>query len=89
MPLGGDVTCTIVNTDDTPTLTLVKTVTNDDGGTKRSPTTPDGDRHERELPGTAPTSVTRPLGTFRSVFGRGQLRPGRGPEPGRRLLEHR
>ena len=37
--LGADVTCTIVNTDDTPTLTLVKTVTNDDGGTKRSPTT--------------------------------------------------
>ena len=28
-----EVTCTIVNTDDTPTLTLVKTVTNDDGGT--------------------------------------------------------
>ena len=28
-----EVTCTIVNTDDTPTLNLVKTVTNDDGGT--------------------------------------------------------
>ena len=32
VPLGGAVTCTIVNTDDTPTLKLVKTVTNNDGG---------------------------------------------------------
>ena len=33
MTLGADVTCTIVNTDDVPKLTLVKTVTNNDGGT--------------------------------------------------------
>ncbi len=31
--LGGAVTCTITNTDDTPTLKLVKVVTNNDGGT--------------------------------------------------------
>ena len=31
--LGDQVTCTIVNTDDTPQLKLVKTVTNNDGGT--------------------------------------------------------
>src|SRR4029077_10241557 len=34
VPLGGAVTCTITNTDDTPTLKLVKTVINDNGGTK-------------------------------------------------------
>jgi hypothetical protein len=33
VPLGLAVTCTINNTDDTPTLKLVKTVTNDSGGT--------------------------------------------------------
>ena len=33
VPLGAQVTCTIVNTDDTPQLMLVKTVTNNDGGT--------------------------------------------------------
>ncbi len=31
--LGANVTCTIVNTDNKPTLKLVKTVTNNDGGT--------------------------------------------------------
>ena len=34
MPLGGQVTCTIVNADDTPKLKLVKEVRNNDGGTK-------------------------------------------------------
>ena len=34
VPLGGAVTCTIVNTDDTPTLKLVKDVQNNDGGSK-------------------------------------------------------
>src|SRR5206468_505674 len=34
VPLGTDVTCTIVNTDNTPTLKLVKDVINDNGGTK-------------------------------------------------------
>src|SRR4029453_8269907 len=33
VPLGAAVTCTITNTDNTPTLKLVKTVTNNDGGT--------------------------------------------------------
>ena len=33
VPLGADVTCTITNTDNTPTLKLVKIVTNNDGGT--------------------------------------------------------
>ena len=33
VPNGGDVTCTITNTAEQPTLTLVKTVTNDNGGT--------------------------------------------------------
>src|SRR6185503_9761954 len=33
VPLGGHVTCTIVNTDDTPQLKLVKSVANNDGGT--------------------------------------------------------
>ena len=33
MPNGGDVTCTITNTAQQPHLTLVKTVTNDNGGT--------------------------------------------------------
>src|SRR6185295_2345771 len=32
VPLGASVTCTINNTDDTPKLKLVKTVTNNDGG---------------------------------------------------------
>jgi hypothetical protein len=32
--LGAQVTCTIINTDDTPQLKLVKTVENNDGGTK-------------------------------------------------------
>ena len=32
-PPGAQVTCTIVNTDDTPSLKLVKTVVNDNGGT--------------------------------------------------------
>jgi hypothetical protein len=32
VPLGGQVTCTIVNTDDTPSLKLVKDVHNNDGG---------------------------------------------------------
>ena len=31
--LGEDVTCTFVNDDDAPSLTLVKTVVNDNGGT--------------------------------------------------------
>ncbi|MFL5679572.1 MAG: hypothetical protein ACJ77B_03140, partial [Chloroflexota bacterium] len=34
LPLGAAVTCTITNTDNTPTLRLVKTVANNDGGTK-------------------------------------------------------
>ncbi len=34
LALGEDVTCTFVNDDVAPTLTLVKTVINDDGGTK-------------------------------------------------------
>src|SRR5206468_750571 len=34
VPLGTAVTCTIVNTDNPPTLKLVKTVINDNGGTK-------------------------------------------------------
>ena len=33
VPSGGDVTCTIHNTAQQPQLTLIKTVTNDDGGT--------------------------------------------------------
>ena len=33
IPSGGNVTCTITNTAIAPTLTLVKTVTNDNGGT--------------------------------------------------------
>ena len=33
VPLGGAVTCTIVNTDNTPQLKLVKDVQNNDGGT--------------------------------------------------------
>jgi Prealbumin-like fold domain len=33
VPLGGAVTCSITNTDNTPTLKLVKIVTNNDGGT--------------------------------------------------------
>ena len=33
VPLGGSVTCTIVNTDNTPQLKLVKDVQNNDGGT--------------------------------------------------------
>ncbi len=33
VPNGGDVTCTITNTAQQPHLTLVKTVTNDNGGT--------------------------------------------------------
>ena len=33
VPLGGNVTCTINNDDQPATLTLVKTVTNDNGGT--------------------------------------------------------
>ena len=32
LALGDDVTCTITNDDDAPSLTLIKTVTNDDGG---------------------------------------------------------
>ncbi len=34
LSLGENVTCTFVNNDNAPTLTLVKTVTNDNGGTK-------------------------------------------------------
>jgi hypothetical protein len=34
VPLGGVVTCTITNTDNTPQLKLVKSVLNNDGGTK-------------------------------------------------------
>ncbi len=33
VPLGGNVTCTINNNDNAPTLHLRKTVTNDNGGT--------------------------------------------------------
>src|SRR5205814_4041822 len=34
LALGGAATCTISNDDNAPTLTLVKTITNDNGGTK-------------------------------------------------------
>ena len=45
--LGGSVTCTITNTDDTPQLKLVKSVTNDDGG--------EADADDWELSATADT----------------------------------
>lgn len=55
VPNGGDVTCTVTNTADQPTLTLIKTVTNDSGGTA-APT-------DWTLTATGPTTgITGPVG---------------------------
>ena len=85
MPLGAAVTCTIVNTDNTPTLKLVKTVTNNDGGTKvaddytcRRPP------HRPGPPATAPTS-RRDRGPPQRDGGV-EYDPDRDPAPERRLL---
>ncbi len=55
VPNGGDVTCTIVNDDEPGTLTLVKEVTNDDGGTAEAT--------EWTLTADGPTSITGATGT--------------------------
>ncbi len=55
VPSGGDVTCTINNDDQPARLTLVKTVTNDNGGTAL-PTA-------WTLNGAGPTSITGPTGS--------------------------
>ena len=67
--LGEQVTCTITNTDNTPTLKLVKDVTNNDGGSKvpndwtlkaeASGTNPNGARNFQNAGGS---------GTFKDVF---------------------
>ncbi|WP_370618096.1 hypothetical protein [Mumia sp. Pv 4-285] len=56
VPSGGNVTCTIVNDDEPGSLTLVKTVTNDDGGTAEAT--------EWTLSAVGPTTgITGPTGS--------------------------
>src|SRR5206468_3265124 len=68
VPLGGAVTCTLNNDDDSPSLKLVKTVTNNDGGSAGPA--------DFTLPATAETgSPTRDISSktatpvFHNVFG--------------------
>src|SRR5262249_15838243 len=82
--LGAQVTCTIVNTDDTPKLKLVKDVQNDDGGTKTAadwnltatPPVP-------HAPPTFPPPTATPPVLPRSLPGR-RLPPPRDTESSRR-----
>ena len=81
VPLGGAVTCTITNTDDTPTLKLVKTVTNNDGGTavaddwtlSAAAAAPNDGRNFNNLGGS---------GTFNDVFAGAQYTLSENPNPG-------
>ena len=87
MPLGADVTCTITNTDNTPTLKLVKVVTNNDGGTavaddwtlSATAAAPNDGRNFNSRAATPSSKRVRRRG----------LHPGREPEPGHRLQHHR
>ena len=79
--LGAQVTCTIVNTDDTPQLKLVKTVTNNDGGHGR------GERLDAVaaalLPTTGATSTTLGgSGSFQNVFAGVEYTLSENPNPG-------
>ena len=81
VPLGGAVTCTIINTDDTPTLKLVKTVTNNDGGTavandwtlSAAAAAPNDGRNFNNLGGS---------GTFKDVFADAVYTLSENPNPG-------
>ena len=83
VPLGGSVTCTIVNTDNTPQLKLVKDVQNNDGGTNTAAdytlsATAAAPNDGRNFSSTLAT----PPGTFHNVFGGVSYALSESPNPG-------